>query len=179
MAPRLRSQWAIVSRAKELCYRHDATLEDTKKRENGEHSPVTDYIQADYYRTLRNVHRKYTHLLGIALDGFQTFKKYSPLLALLSVFLLLLPMKRPSHISSFSRQTYECWVVIAVDLNLPPEIRNRHENVLLLGLIPGPKAPVDLESFLLPIFDELFSLQGIKHYFASKNLLINVSPFAQ
>src|ERR1700689_2675978 len=43
--------------------------------------------------------------------------------------------------------------------------RSKHENLLLLGLTPGPKAPKDLDSFITPFREELHLLQtGIKAY---------------
>jgi hypothetical protein len=43
--------------------------------------------------------------------------------------------------------------------------RSKHENLLPLGLTPGPKAPKDLDSFITPFREELGALQnGVKAY---------------
>src|SRR5579862_3398918 len=43
--------------------------------------------------------------------------------------------------------------------------RSKHENLLPLGLTPGPKAPKDLDSFITPFHEELHLLQtGVKAY---------------
>jgi Transposase family tnp2 len=43
--------------------------------------------------------------------------------------------------------------------------RFKHENLLPLGLTPGPKAPKDLDSFITPFCEELHLLQtGVKAY---------------
>jgi Transposase family tnp2 len=42
---------------------------------------------------------------------------------------------------------------------------SKHENLLPLGLTPGPKAPKDLDSFITPFREELHELQtGVKAY---------------
>ena len=43
--------------------------------------------------------------------------------------------------------------------NLPPEERFKSENIILLGIIPGPSEPTDIDSFLCPLVDELMGLQ--------------------
>lgn len=40
-------------------------------------------------------------------------------------------------------------------LNLPYEQRVAHENILFPAIIPGPTQPKNINSFLLPIIDEL------------------------
>ena len=44
--------------------------------------------------------------------------------------------------------------LILINYNLHPELRFRTENIICLGIIPGPKKPKDLHSFLRPIVDE-------------------------
>jgi hypothetical protein len=57
--------------------------------------------------------------------------------------------------------------VILINLNLPPEERYLNENILLSCLIPGPKAPGDLNSFLFPMVEECkrLSEEGIDGVF--------------
>ena len=50
--------------------------------------------------------------------------------------------------------------LILINCNLHPELRFRTENIICLGIIPGPKKPKDLHSFLHPIVDE-FKLLAI------------------
>jgi len=41
-------------------------------------------------------------------------------------------------------------------MNLPRHMRNKQENILLVGLIPGPHEPAhDLNSFLEPLVEDL------------------------
>ena len=47
-------------------------------------------------------------------------------------------------------------------LNLPREVRNKPENVVLVGLIPGPNEPErDINSFLKPVTYWSFSKECI------------------
>jgi hypothetical protein len=50
------------------------------------------------------------------------------------------------------------WPLIIFLYNLPPEIRFHLENILSLGVIPGPKKPKDIDSFLWPFVEEILLL---------------------
>ena len=43
-------------------------------------------------------------------------------------------------------------------MNLPPETRFHQDNILCVGVIPGPKKPHDMDSFLWPLVTELLKL---------------------
>jgi hypothetical protein len=58
----------------------------------------------------------------------------------------------------FKRRKHTCWPLILFVYNLPPEIRCQLASILGLGLIPGPKAPKDFDSYLLPFVEELLKL---------------------
>ncbi|CAE7076308.1 unnamed protein product [Rhizoctonia solani] len=58
----------------------------------------------------------------------------------------------------FKSRKKTCWPLIAFNYNLEPAIRFRLENLLCLGVIPGPHAPKDIGSFLQPFIDELQDL---------------------
>lgn len=49
-------------------------------------------------------------------------------------------------------------------LNFPRQLRNRQENIILVGIIPGPTEPhLHLNSYLEPLVQELVKLQkGVK-----------------
>jgi Transposase family tnp2/Domain of unknown function (DUF4218) len=53
---------------------------------------------------------------------------------------------------------HEVTPVIFMNLNLPPEERYQVKNILASLIIPGPKKPKDLDSFLRPLVDELLQL---------------------
>jgi hypothetical protein len=50
------------------------------------------------------------------------------------------------------------WPLIVFNYNLPPQICFHSENILTLGVIPGPNKPGDIDSFLVPLANELFQL---------------------
>lgn len=68
--------------------------------------------------------------LGLSFDGFCPFK--------------------------LRKQT--CWPIIAFNYNLPPEERFHIDNVICLGVIPGPKQAKDTDSFLWPFVEEMLRL---------------------
>lgn len=50
---------------------------------------------------------------------------------------------------------FQCWPVVAIVLDSDPSTRTKIVSQMLLTFTPGPKQPVDLDSFLRPIADEL------------------------
>lgn len=50
--------------------------------------------------------------------------------------------------------------MILLNLNLPPDQRYKVDNILSSILIPGPKKPKDINSFLRPLVDELIDLEN-------------------
>jgi len=60
----------------------------------------------------------------------------------------------------FKQKCDDCWIVLFINANLPPEQRVKKENLLITSIIPGPKAPKDFNSFMKPVVDELCLLEG-------------------
>ena len=59
----------------------------------------------------------------------------------------------------FWRQNgFEGWPSVMTPLSMSPDQRTRNKYQLLMAVTPGPKQPVDLESFLHPIAEELNEL---------------------
>lgn len=60
----------------------------------------------------------------------------------------------------FDLSTYSVGVLYLVILNLPRSIRFKPENILIAGIIPGPKEPSasEMNSYLRPLVKELNSL---------------------
>ncbi|KAF8752888.1 Transposase family tnp2 [Rhizoctonia solani] len=61
-------------------------------------------------------------------------------------------------VGPFKTRKQQCWPLIIINYNLPPSIRTRLENILCLGVIPGPRTPKELDTFLEPFIDELEEL---------------------
>ena len=53
---------------------------------------------------------------------------------------------------------YEVIPIIFINLNLPPEERYLARNILASAIIPGPKKPKEIDTFLHPVVEELLSL---------------------
>ncbi|QRV77922.1 Transposase family tnp2 [Ceratobasidium sp. AG-Ba] len=65
----------------------------------------------------------------------------------------------------FKSRKQSCWLLLVFNYNLHPSIRHRLENMLCLGVIPGPNSPKELHTFLQPFIDELQELgQGVAAY---------------
>ena len=58
----------------------------------------------------------------------------------------------------FTRGQATAWPLILFNYNLPPKTRFHSDNLLALGVIPGPNKPGDVDSFLVPLAEELFRL---------------------
>jgi hypothetical protein len=59
----------------------------------------------------------------------------------------------------FHKRKKTAWPLFIYNYNLPPEARFLAENVLHLGVIPGPKKPADFDSFIWPLVEELLMLE--------------------
>jgi len=59
------------------------------------------------------------------------------------------------------RNTYDNWPVIFINHNLSLEVRVLKDNLIIAMIIPGPKTSKNLNSFLVPLIDELKLLEGI------------------
>ena len=56
----------------------------------------------------------------------------------------------------YKHTNHSCGVIYLVLMNLPREERFKPENVIIVGIIPGPKEPKgDINTFLKPLVDEL------------------------
>ncbi|CDO74857.1 hypothetical protein BN946_scf185004.g7 [Trametes cinnabarina] len=65
----------------------------------------------------------------------------------------------------FRRRTQTAWPIVLFNYNLPPEICFHLEYVLSVGVVPGPKKPHDMDSFLWPLIQELHRLAiGVHAY---------------
>ena len=135
LIPRLIALAGNQSIANNMRYRH---CHEHKK------GVSADIFDGENYRSLRGQHvtvgsKTYNHeyfedsrdvALGLSTDGFAPFK----------------------------RRVSTAWPIIILNYNLPPDIRFHLANILALGIIPGPKKPVDYDSFLWPFLQELFRL---------------------
>ncbi|KAJ3489496.1 hypothetical protein NLI96_g2091 [Meripilus lineatus] len=134
--PRLQGRFANPTLAKLMRYRGEEHIHIPGK--------ITDVMDSGVYRNLLGKHVRVDdktlphtyfsdprHLaMGLSTDGFCPFR----------------------------RRKKTAWPLILFDYSLPPDIRFHLEHILLVGIIPGPKKPVDADSFLWPLVEEFLRL---------------------
>ena len=134
LTPRLQSLFLNQKLADTMDYRANYDLSS---------SNISDVFDSQHYRSLlsqqvvvNNVpqgHRFFSERRDIALgymtDGFQIFKRQR-------------------------KGGATCWPIIMINFNLPPDVRVHLPNIIPLGIIPGPKAPIDFNSFEYPFVSE-------------------------
>jgi hypothetical protein len=84
--------------------------------------------------------------------------------------------------SPFKRRKTTAWPLILFNYNLGPEIRFHVDRILALGIVPGPKKPLDMDSFMWPAIVEFLKLmRGVnafdglsKKFFSLRAYLIAV-----
>lgn len=60
-------------------------------------------------------------------------------------------------------------LLLLINLNLPLTERVKPENMLCIGIVPGPELAIDLDSFLKPLIDELATLgEGVSCWHAER-----------
>lgn len=78
----------------------------------------------------------------------------------------------------FKWRKMTAWLLIIFLYDLPPEIRFHLEHILSLGVIPGPKKPKDIDSFLWPLVQELLLLaKGVAAFDVLKHVKFNLHAF--
>ena len=158
LVPRLRALMSNRTYATRLQYRAD---EHAKARMPG---TTTDIFDGLHYRSLLGERvvvgdRKLPHnyfsddrdiALGFATDGFAPFKK----------------------------RKHTAWILLIFNYNLPPDQRFQKDNILCVGIIPGPKKPSDTDSFIYPLVRELLELaNGVSAYDALSNSLFALHAY--
>ena len=152
LIPRLRALMSNRTYAARLQYRADEHAKACKP------GTTTDVFDGLHYRSLLGERvvvggQTYPHkyfsdhrdiALGFATDGFAPFKK----------------------------RKHTAWILLIFNYNLPPEQRFQKDNIICVGIIPGPKKPWDADSFIYPLVHELLELAiGVSAYDAlSKSL---------
>jgi len=88
--------------------------------------------------------------LGFATDGFAPFKK----------------------------RKHTVWILLVFNYNLPPDQRFQKDNILCVGIIPGPKKPLDANSFIHPLVQELLELTaGVSAYDALSSSIFTLHAY--
>lgn len=141
--PRLIGMCSNASKMKDMRYRAEAHT----------HTPgrTTDVFDGDHYRSL----------LGkrVVIDGHETSHTYFSDPRDIALGLAT------DGFGPFKHRKSTAWPLILFNYNLGPEVRIHHESNIPVGVVPGPKKPVDIDSFLWPLVCELNQLQlGVRAY---------------
>ena len=77
---------------------------------------------------------------------------------------------------AYKHLEYKIGAIYLTVMNLPRELRFRQENMIIIGLIPGPSEPqININSFLSPLVDELLEfLDGVPlkvHSFSAPKII--------
>jgi len=68
-------------------------------------------------------------------------------------------------VAIFKKRSKTAWPIVLFNYNLPPDIRFHKKNLIPVGVIPGPKKPTDMDSFLYPLVQELLQFEiGVKAF---------------
>ena len=59
------------------------------------------------------------------------------------------------------KTSYSMWPIFLIPLNLPHHMRMKVGSMLLMGIIPGPKEPNDLDPYIDIVVDDIMDLSKI------------------
>ena len=95
---------------------------------------IAEYFDGEAYAELKDKYGgegalKYDIFIGISADGFQPYKN----------------------------RRYVVWCISAINQNLPPQNLFKIKNLLPIAFVPGPDQPANLQSFRLPVVNEIMS----------------------
>jgi hypothetical protein len=158
LIPRLKSMALNQRMAKLMTYRHEFT-----------HVPGTykDIFSAAHYQHLRTQ--------SVSTDSSTATDPPQPIFGDPRDVALALST---DGFCPFKRRKQSCWPLILFNLNLPPDIRFHLENIICVGVIPGPKAVKDIDSFLYPLVEELLKLEaGVSAYDVSGDVMFLLRAF--
>ena len=124
IGPQLQSRWRSPETAQKMHYRQDKTRELLGQLDRGEEFVYDDvFCGSDYLDAVKNNEIKdHDTVVMLSIDGAQLYRN----------------------------KKSDCWIYIWVVLDLAPDQRYKIRNIIPGGIIPGPKNPKHLDSFLFP-----------------------------
>ncbi|QRV90395.1 Transposase family Tnp2 protein [Ceratobasidium sp. AG-Ba] len=143
LIPQLQALFRSTDMTEKLKYRAMCDIEAEEDRAQGKPEIIQDVFDGEIYNTLRRTPLDGAYhffdnpedlALSLSTDGFTLFKR-----------------KR--------RGLSTAWPIILINYNLHPRYRTRLENVICVGVIPGPTQCKDMNSFLAPVIEELVLLE--------------------
>lgn len=135
LIPQLRALYTCPELAQKMRYRHEY---------NNRNNSISDIFDGERYKTLCQKH--------VVIEGekqpYKFFEEEHEIALGLSA----------DGMCPFKRRKNSCWPLLIVNYNLPPDERTHIDNLICVGVVPGPKCPADLNSFLQPLIKELLEL---------------------
>jgi len=147
IAPQLQSLWRHPESAEKMCYCEQRThrIFQELQRNDGLVDTYDDVFCSQAYLDVvtQNKIQQNDILLMLLIDGAQLYKS----------------------------KDSDCWIYIWIVLNLSPEYRYKKKHVLPGAIIPGPKKPKIIDSFLFPGLHHLSAIQqeGLRIWDASQD----------
>ena len=125
---------------------------------------VSDVFDGTHYQDLR---KKKITLNGTELDAQYFSDTHNVALGLST-----------NGFAPWHKPKYTAWPLILFNYNLLPEHRFHLQNVIALSVIPGPKKPKDIISFLYSLVEELFMLsEGVRAFDANTENIFTLRAF--
>ena len=134
LGPQLQSRWRSPEMAKKMHYRWTKTQDLLERRDRGELFVLDDiFCGSDYLDAAENNKIKNRDtVVMLSIDGAQLYRN----------------------------KKSDCWIYIWIVLDLAPDQRYKIRNIIPGGVIPGPKNPKHLDSFLFPGLAHVSALQN-------------------
>jgi hypothetical protein len=152
LAPRLQAMAQNKAMAEKMSYRAER---DTQNKEEAERGRAGKKIRDVFDGTLYHSLREEYVTVGEDVKDYRYFSDRRDVALGLST----------DGVGPFKKRRHTCWPLMIVNYNLPPESMFLMENLMSVGVIPGPKKPKDSDSFLWPFHDEMHRLaEGIKSF---------------
>lgn len=138
IAPIIRAMFANEEQSRLLRYRDNLVKAAIELFSKGAKVKYSDYANS-------KTHMDHLRKLGL-------FKDECDMLYIMSIDGAMLTLKKQS----------DCWFLILILLNLPPEIRYLAENVITVFATHSPEPPGNLSTFMYPVIEELLQMgEGI------------------
>ena len=133
LGPQLQARWRSPEAAQKMRYRQHKTEELLQARARGEDYIYDDvFCGSDYLDAVEDGRIKADDtVVMFSIDGAQLYRN----------------------------KKSDCWIYIWIILDLAPDQRYKIRNILPGGIIPGPKNPKHLDSFLFPGLAHVSALQ--------------------
>jgi hypothetical protein len=155
LIPQLIAFLANAKFASSMCYHHEHHHQPGK---------ATNVFNLEHYHNLQGQHIK-VNRKSLNHKYFEDARNIA--LGLLT-----------NSFAPFKNCKNTAWPLIIFLYNLPPEIQFHMSNILSLGIVPGPKKPKDVDSFLWPLIQELLWLaHGVCAFNIIKSELFTLQAF--